>query len=107
MINLFELNEKIINHNCVYALAIDKEPATHKYNLLLSLGDSEFETCSKLNIYFHDVSALNICEFGGGLTQFMKLFIVRDEHGLDRVNFHLRDEEHRKIYFSFASFDVL
>jgi hypothetical protein len=105
--NLSEVNEKLIEHNCVHGFSIDIEPEALKYNLIMSLGKSEESTCKKLNIYFYDVSQLNLIDFGGGLTQFMHLKIDKDASGMDRAYFQISENEHHNVSFHFSSFDIL
>jgi hypothetical protein len=105
MIDLNDLNERLIQNNCVVSLHIDMEKDTLKYNLLLTLSESENESDDKLVLYFWDVSNLQLMEFGGGLTQFMHLNIARLTSGLDRMDFALTELEHGKISFNFVSVD--
>lgn len=84
MIELERINEQPIGHNCVYSLHVDMESGTLKYNLLLTLSESEEPNAASLVLYFFDVSGLRISEFGGGLTQFTHLKIRRISNGLDR-----------------------
>ena len=105
MINLHELNERLIQNNCVVSLHVDIEKDTLKYNLLLTLSASENANDDKLALYFWDVSNLQLTEFGGGLTQFMHLNISRLTSGLDRMRYVLADQENEKIFFNFASVD--
>lgn len=105
MTDLYELNEKLIQNNCVVSLHIDIEKDTLKYNLLLTLSESENESDDGLSLYFWDVGNLQLTEFGEGLTQFMHLSISRLSSGLDRMNFSLTELEHGSISFNFASVD--
>jgi hypothetical protein len=105
MTDLHDLNERLIQNSCVVSLSIDIEKDTLKYNLLLTLSESENESDEKLVLYFWDVSNLQLLEFGGGLTQFMHLNISRLTSGLDRMNFALTELDHRKISFNFVSVD--
>ncbi|WP_086930526.1 hypothetical protein [Agarilytica rhodophyticola] len=105
MIDLDVLNERLIHHNCVISLRMDMQTESLKYNLLLTLSESEDTTSNKLTLCFYDISDLQISEFGGGLTQFMHLSITCLDSGFDRVNYVLKDKEHEKISFNFASVD--
>jgi len=105
MTDLNELNERLIQNNCVTSLHIDIEKDTLKYNLLLTLSESENACDDRLVLYFWDVSGLQLMEFGGGLTQFMHLNISRLTSGLDRMNFALTELEDGKISFNFVSVD--
>jgi hypothetical protein len=55
---------------------------------------------------FHDVSALKLSGFGGGLTQFMDVVVTRIDDGLDRIRYELRDFENEKISFYFFTFSA-
>ena len=105
MIDLQDLNDRLIKNSCVVSLHIDMEKDTFKYNLLLTLSESENESADKLVLYFWDVSNLKLMEFGGGLTQFIHLKISRLTSGLDRMSFVLNELEHGKISFNFVSVD--
>jgi len=107
LINLSEINEKLIEHNCVHSLSIDIEPETLKYNLIMSLGVSEEYSCEKFTIYFYDISRLNLIDFGGGLTQFMHLKINIDTSEMDRAYFQISEKDNHNIYFCFSNFDIL
>lgn len=107
MMTLRELNEALIEHNCVLNIAIDIEKNSLKYNLMISLGRSEESKDDKLIVYFYDISQLEIKNFGGGLVQFMHLKVDEESSGLDRVNYALQDLEDNKVFFYFESFDVL
>jgi len=103
--DLYKLNELLVQNNCVVSLHIDIEKNSLKYNLLLTLSESENIDANKLVLCFWDVSNLQLCEFGGGLTQFMHLKISRLESGLDRMNYVINDLEHETISFNFVSVD--
>jgi hypothetical protein len=107
LINTIEINERLIEHNCVLGLSIDIEPRTLKYNLMMTLGTSEESNCGKLHVYFYDISNFNLVDFGGGLTQFMHLKIDTDDSGMDRAYFKITEEEHDNVSFHFSSCDVL
>ncbi|MCU7829161.1 MAG: hypothetical protein KZQ85_08860 [Candidatus Thiodiazotropha sp. (ex Myrtea sp. 'scaly one' KF741663)] len=105
MTDLHDLNERLIQNSCVVSLHIDIEKDTLKYNLLLTMSESENESGDKLVLYFWDVSDLQLVEFGGGLTQLMHLNISRLTSGQDRMHFSLTELEHGKISFNFVSVD--
>ncbi|MEP3243983.1 MAG: hypothetical protein ABJN40_14955 [Sneathiella sp.] len=107
MINLDELNKRLLGSNCVLGISLDMEHKSLKYNLVLTLAESEIEGAKKLIIYFYDVSELRLSEFGGGLTQFMHLKIVRNEFQHDRKVYSLSELCDEKISFSFADMDIL
>ncbi|MEX5559018.1 hypothetical protein Q1J45_15745 [Pseudomonas rhodesiae] len=65
-------------------MSIDIKFNDFKYDLELMLSASELGLDAVLLI-FHDVSALELNGFGGGLTQFMHLEAARVDNGLDRI----------------------
>lgn len=107
MIELESINERLIAHACVCLLHVDIERDTLKYNILLTLSESEETNSAKLTLQFFDVSNFKVSEFGGGLTQFMHLKISCINAGLDRVKYEISDIEDGKIYFCFSSFEDL
>lgn len=102
MDSLRRLNELLIEHNCV--VSIDIEVQDFKYNLTLTMASSSGAESGTVEVIFHDVSALNLHGFGGGLTQFMDLTISRLNAGLDRIRYEARDIEDEKISFYFFTF---
>lgn len=104
MIDVEELNKLIWKHNCVDLIHLDSDVGIKKYNLFITLAESEEQDSKRISIVFFDVCGLRMVGFGGGLTQFMDLKITRIDNGLDRIRYELSDEEDEKIYFSFHSF---
>lgn len=107
MRDIERLNERLVENAFVVSIHIDIEEAALRYNLLLSLSDSEHDEQGKLVLLFYDVSNLRLVEFGGGLTQFLHLKLSRISGGLDRKNFSLNELEHGNIAFDFAAVDEL
>ena len=101
---LSRLNELFFEHNCVASMRL--EMVDFKYNLTLTMSSSEDPETESVSAVFHDVSALNLSGFGGGLTQFMDLIVTRIDDGLDRIRYELRDIEDEKISFYFFTFTV-
>ena len=107
MIELRDLNERLIENSCVRSIHLDIENETLKYNLLLTLSESDNYDKSKLTLYFFDVSNLSISDFGGGITQFMHLKISRVSNGFDRIRYEITDVEDNKIFFYFESLEEM
>lgn len=107
MKNIDELTGSMNRFNCVLGFQLDIEPGSLKYNLILTLGETEEESTKKLIVYFYDIDELFLSGFGGGLTQFMHLKIVKDQSGHDRKNYRLSELEYENIHFAFTDFDIL
>ncbi|MHA3736926.1 hypothetical protein ACXR0M_14845 [Pseudomonas sp. Eth.TT006] len=102
MDKLSRLNSLLFQHNGVVSLNIEIQD--FKYNLALTLSSLNDLASGVITVHFHDVSALELKGFGGGLTQFMELVVTRVDRGLDRIRYELRDVEDEKITFYFATF---
>lgn len=107
MIGEDELNELFVGHNCVESICVGSEGDLAKYNLLLTLADSEGCDKKRVKVYFYDVSSLSIKGFGGGLTQFMHLKVLGTHSGFDRARYELIDVEDEKIYCLFREFSLV
>lgn len=107
MITLENLNESLVTYSCVKKVSINLEFPACKYNLILIMQESDNEFSNEFKLVFYDVSNLELKNFGGGLTQFMHLRIIKDENGLSRIKYHLQELEEDKIYFSFFKYEVL
>lgn len=105
MKDLANINEQLIAHNCVRSIHIDIDRKSLKYNLLLSITNSENLDASEYRLYFYDVSDVRIESFGGGLTQFMHLKIDQINGQLDRSSYRLSDLESEKVSFIFSDFE--
>ncbi|MFL1495041.1 hypothetical protein [Pseudomonas antarctica] len=101
MDRLERLNELLREHDCVIAIDIQFEDFKYDLALTLSVDTTDWNA---VTIHFQDVSALNLSEFGGGITQFMRLNVTRIDDGLDRIRYELRDVRHEKITFRFFTF---
>ena len=101
---LSRLNELFFENNCVASMKL--EMVDFKYNLTLTVSSSDDPETERLTAVFHDVSALKLSGFGGGLTQFMDLVVSRIDEGLDRIRYELRDVENEKISFYFFTFSA-
>lgn len=101
---LSRLNELFFENNCVASMKL--EMVDFKYNLTLAMSSADDPETEGLTAVFHDVSALKLSGFGGGLTQFMDLVVSRIDDGLDRIRYELRDSEDEKISFYFFTFSV-
>lgn len=106
MTKMNELNELLVRNNCVLALALEMQERTLKYNLSMTLADSESPSARQVVLYFHDVSNLNLSEIGGGLTQFMHLEISLLNPSFDRAIYLLNELEDGKISFNFFAVDL-
>ena len=104
MCSLSRLNELFFEHNCVASMKL--EMVDFKYDVTLTMSSSEDPETEGVTAVFHDVSALNLSSFGGGLTQFMDLVVTRIDDGLDRIRYELRDIEDEKISFYFFTFTM-
>ncbi|VVP48200.1 hypothetical protein PS896_05222 [Pseudomonas fluorescens] len=98
------LNDLLSSHNCVISINIEMQD--FKYDLSLTMSSSNDPETAAVTVKFHDVSALHLKGFGGGLTQFMDLSVSRIDDGLDRIRYELRDVEEEKISFYFFSFSA-
>lgn len=102
--DISRLNELFFEHNCVASMNL--EMMDFKYNLTLTMSSSKDPETEGVTAVFHDVSALNLNAFGGGLTQFMDLVVTRIDNGLDRIRYELKDVEEEKISFFFSTFSA-
>jgi len=102
MNSLNAVNELLIGHSCVVSIRLELNDL--KYDLALTLAESEDSESERMEIHFYDVSALEIKDFGGGLTQLMHLKISPINSGLDRIRYEIRDLEGEKISFQFFKF---
>ena len=84
-------------------MSIDIKFNDFKYDLELKLSTNE-PGLDAVSLIFHDVSALDLNGFGGGLTQFMHLEASRVDNGLDRIRYEMRDMGDDKISFKFFTF---
>ncbi|WP_053138320.1 hypothetical protein [Pseudomonas sp. CMR5c] len=98
-----QLNELLIEQCCVISMGI--EFRCYKYDLALKMSTDE-SGVDAVTVLFQDISVLNLNGFGGGLTQFMGLRVIRINDGLDRIRYELRDVEGDKISFCFFSFNM-
>jgi hypothetical protein len=99
---LSRLNKLFFENNCVASMRL--EMVDFKYNLTLTMASADDPETEGLTAVFHDVSALKLSGFGGGITQFMDLVVTRINGGLDRIRYELRDIENEKISFFFFTF---
>ncbi len=104
--NLDELKRALLKHTCVRSLHLDMDSKTCKYDLLLTLSVDE-KGKDELTLYFYDIHALKLNDFGGGLSQFLHLTIRKLENGYDRVRYFIEELEHSSVLFQCNSFDVL
>jgi hypothetical protein len=104
--NLDELKRALLKHTCVQSFHLDLDSKTCKYDLLLTLSVDEKKK-DELTLYFYDIHALKLNDFGGGLSQFLHLTIRKIETGYDRLKYSVEELEHSSIVFQCDSFDVL
>jgi hypothetical protein len=107
MINLPELNELLIAHNCLLAISIQLDVDGMAYDLFLSISTSEKIGAEVVCIKFVDVSQFASRDFGGGLTQLMHMKVNKLDSGFDRVRYKFDDLEDGKLSFYFSSFLVV
>ncbi|WP_338487034.1 hypothetical protein VRB78_13495 [Pseudomonas trivialis] len=101
MDRLDRLNGLLREQDCVMSIEIKFNEFKYDLELVLSANESGLDAVS---LIFHDVSALELNGFGGGLTQFMRLEASRVDNGLDRIRFEMRDADDDKISFKFFTF---
>ncbi|MCE2596727.1 hypothetical protein K6Y31_18240 [Motilimonas cestriensis] len=106
MTSIRDLNELLIEHNCLRSLSVTMNKDDYSYDLTLFMSNSEEVNASFLFVSFFDVSSFSSSEIGGGLTQFMHLNVRELEFGYDRVNYQLSELEDDRISFAFSSFDI-
>lgn len=104
MDRLHRLNDLLREHDCV--MSIDIKFGDFKYDLRLKLSADE-SGLDAVTLTFHDISALDLSGFGGGLTQFMSLEASRVDGGLDRIRYEIRELSGGKISFKFFTFGDL
>jgi hypothetical protein len=97
------LNGLLREYVYVESLHLESEDGLSSYNLLMTLAKSSRPGAKNIAITFFNVGGLEIRE-GGGLTQFMDLYVSRVEGGLDRIRYELIDEDDEKIASDFYSF---
>jgi hypothetical protein len=101
MVKLGHLNDLLREHDCVMSIDIKFDDSKYDLRLKLSVDESGLDA---VTLTFHDISALDLNGFGGGLTQFMHLEASRVDDGLDRVRYEIRDLSDEKISFKFFTF---
>ncbi|MCK1782868.1 hypothetical protein L9Z73_00355 [Pseudomonas sp. TNT11] len=101
MDRLDRLNDLLREHDCVMSINIKFDDFKYDLVLVLSANGSDLDA---VTLTFHDVSALDLSGFGGGLTQFMHLEAARVDNGLDRIRYEMRDVNDEKISFKFFTF---
>jgi len=98
---LDHLNELLCEHDCVMSINIKFDDFKYDLVLVLSGNASDLDA---VTLIFHDVSALDLSGFGGGLTQFMHLQASHVDDGLDRIRYEIRDQGGERISFKFFTF---
>lgn len=101
MDRLDRLNDLLREHDCVMSIHIKFDDFKYDLWLILCADDSGLDA---VTLTFHDVSALELSGFGGGLTQFMHLEASPVDNGLDRIRYEIRDVGDDKISFKFFTF---
>ncbi len=107
MVELSQVNETFVNHNCVHSIHVEIDGQNLKYDLTLKLGVNERFEEGTIVIKFYDISDLELTADAGGLVQFMHLEIVTFDRGHDRVRYQISDRENSLISFKFYSFELL
>ncbi|NBF06623.1 hypothetical protein GV819_30590 [Pseudomonas sp. Fl5BN2] len=106
MIEVPQLNELLVAHNCLHAIGIQLNEDGVAYDLSLSISDSEKAGADVVCIKFIDVSHFTTSGIGGGLTQLMHMNVSKLGSGFDRMRYQLVDLEDNKLSFYFSSFSV-
>ncbi|MFJ2279946.1 hypothetical protein ACIOUG_02280 [Pseudomonas sp. NPDC087803] len=106
MSNVEALNGLLREYVYVESIHLDSEDELSSYNLLMTLAVSSHPGAKNIAITFFNIGGLQLRGFGGGLTQFMDLYVSRVEGGLDRIRYELVDEDSEKIAFNFHSFKL-
>lgn len=106
MMKVPDLNELLVAHNCLSAIAISLNDDGVAYDLYLSISTYEKAGGNVVRIRFNDVSQFTARDFGGGLTQLMHMSVSKLDSGLDRMRYQLSDLEDKKLSFYFSSFSV-
>lgn len=100
-------NTALARHSFVRGITISFDYLKTAYNITLLLSTTEDDYSSEIELTFHDVSGLNLKDFGGGLCQLLQLMIIKIDRGLDRIRYEVVDIERELISFSFFSFEVI
>jgi len=92
-----ELNQALAGFNEVVDLSLSLDNSVEAYGLFIILSDGKG---SRIMLKCAKVSRFNLTNFGGGLTQFLKLRAedVRAEQ-LDRVSIRFVELERRQVEF--------
>ncbi|MFJ6089317.1 hypothetical protein [Pseudomonas chlororaphis] len=106
MIQVLQLNELLVAHNCLHAISIQLNEDGVAYDLSLSISVSEKAEVDVMRIRFIDISHFTSRDIGGGLTQLMHMSVSKLDSGFDRMRYQLIDLEDNKLSFCFSSFSV-
>lgn len=106
MIEVPQLNELLVAHNCMRAISIQLNEDGVAYDLSLSISDSVKAGADVVCIKFVDISHFASRDIGGGLTQLMHMNVSKLDSGFDRMRYQLVDLEDNKLSFYFSSFSV-
>lgn len=101
------LNELLVAHTCLQAMAVHLDVDGMVYDLSLSVSASESADADVVSVVFCDVSHLASHGLGGGLTQLMHLNVKKLDSGFDRMRYQLSDLEDGKLSFCFSSFLIV
>lgn len=75
--------------------------------MVLSLSADESFVGDGIEVLFEDISGLNLKDFGGGLSQFMRLRVEPHLSGFDRVKYVIQEVEDENILFFCKGFEIL
>ncbi|MCL9659005.1 hypothetical protein L2088_30345 [Pseudomonas protegens] len=106
MSTVSQLNELLVDHNCLRAIEIQLNEDGMAYDLSLSISGSEKAGADVVRIRFIDISHFSSRDIGGGLTQLMHMSVSKLDSGFDRMRYQLVDLEDNKLSFYFSSFSV-
>ncbi|MCU7645748.1 hypothetical protein [Pseudomonas piscis] len=106
MIEVSQLNELLVTHNCLRAISVQLNEDGIAYDLSLSISVSEKAGADVVRIRFIDISHFASRGIGGGLTQLMHMSVSKLDSGFDRMRYQLVDLEDNKLSFYFSSFSV-
>lgn len=106
MIEVSQLNELLVTHNCLRGISVQLNEDGIAYDLSLSISVSEKAGADVVRIRFIDISHFASRGIGGGLTQLMHMSVSKLDSGFDRMRYQLVDLEDNKLSFYFSSFSV-
>lgn len=105
MIDIADLNEKLIRYNNVVSINLNFDYIYEHYNCEIVLSEDIFnENNSKLCIEFNNISQFNLIDFNSKFNQFVGAFVERETNGLEGVRYFLSQYENEDV--SLKCFDI-